>query len=124
MAASVKANCPEIIFAYLMGSSRDGEVAAHSDLDIAVLLEEPIKDVLKTHRRLCDALQPYVPGVRVDIGSLNKADPVYRFEALRGQLLFTRDQNIWLDFYSRTCREYEDQLIHYRRQHAYRMEVA
>lgn len=64
-----------------------------------------------------------VPGVECDVGVLNDADPVFRFEALRGQLLFTRDRERYLDVYSLTCREYESQMADYERQHRYRLEA-
>ena len=59
-------------------------------------------------------------GVRCDLGTLNGAEPVYRYEALKGKLLFVRDRERWLQFYSRTCRQYESQMFHYQKQLAYR----
>ena len=52
-------------------------------------------------------------GVNVDLGVLNEKEPVYRFEALKGRLLFTRDLECRLHFYSLTCREYEHWMFHY-----------
>ena len=60
------------------------------------------------------------PGAYCDIGFLNHAEPVYRFEALRGRLLFTRNVETYLRFFSLTCREYESQLADYERQYRYR----
>ncbi len=67
------------------------------------------------------AVSEIVPGIECDIGILNNAEPVYRFEALRGKLLFARDYEAYLKFYSLTCREYESQLADYERQHRYRL---
>jgi hypothetical protein len=38
---------------------------------------------------------------------LNSAEPVYRFEALKGRLLFTRDHDFYIKFFSIASREYE-----------------
>ena len=59
-----------------------------------------------------------------DIGILNGAEPIYRFEALKGRLLFCRDEERYLDFFSLTCREYESQIADYERQRRYRLEGA
>jgi hypothetical protein len=48
---------------------------------------------------------------------------VYRFEALKGRLLFARDRDFLAEFHSLTCREYETQMIHYARQRRYRLEA-
>ena len=66
----------------------------------------------------------HVPGGNGEIGFLNDAEPVYRFEALKGRLLFTRDRNEYLSFFALTCREYESQLVDYERQYRYRMGAA
>ncbi|MFP4153225.1 MAG: nucleotidyltransferase domain-containing protein [Alkalispirochaeta sp.] len=120
----------DVTFAYLHGSAaQNGVVAPHSDLDIALFLEPAILDVpspgptaelYETVERLTGRL---VPGVRCDIGILNNAEPVYRFEVLKGRILFCRDQERWLHFYSVTCREYESQMYHYEKQHRYRVEA-
>ncbi len=111
--------CPSIVFALLIGSARDGTVKSHSDLDLAVYLSDPPS--LDLYDRLSARCGEVVPDVRCDIGILNHADPVYRYEALKGRLLFTRDRETWLRFYSIASREYEYQLFDYRRQERYRL---
>jgi Nucleotidyltransferase domain. len=112
---------PGIVFALVIGSARDGVVKPGSDLDLAVYMDEA------PSLELCGAIEQTVlqaveGDVRVDIGFLNRAEPVYRFEALKGRLLFTHDEERWLRFYSLTCREYEQQMFRYKRQLAYRRE--
>ena len=114
------AACPEVLFALLLGSARDGCVGPRSDLDLAVYLADG--STLDLHCRLQDCVERHAPGVRADIGILNHAEPVYRFEALRGRLLFAREPEIWLRLFSVTCREYEHQLGHYERQRRYRLQ--
>jgi uncharacterized protein len=113
---------PEIVFAYLLGSAADGTVYPHSDLDLAIYTSK--KADLDFYGRLQELCEEVVGPVRCDIGILNNAEPVFRFEALKGRLLFVRDKERWLTFYSRTCREYEHQLFHYEKQRRYRIEAA
>lgn len=118
---AIKKAAPDVIFALLMGSARDGIIPPHGDLDLALYLKDRrdyaiVGRVEEAARSIVDE------EVRIDIGILNGAEAVYRFEALKGRLLFTRDQEVWLDFYSLACREYETQMASYRRQRRYRLE--
>jgi predicted nucleotidyltransferase len=122
LAAVLKEQLPEVEFCFLMGSAVSGIVRAYSDLDVAFYLKE--KPSYGFYTRATEAIRSAVPDVRVDVGILNSAEPVYRFEALKGRLLFTRDEERYLTFYSRTCREYESQMFDYERQRRYRREAA
>ena len=122
---------PAVVFAYLHGSSAETcTVRPHTDIDIALFLSSEFVHE-NGHPAVSDAItavegvaDTYVPGVRADIGILNDTEPVFRFEVLKGRLLFCRDRETWLRFYSLTCREYESQLFHYEKQHRYRLEAA
>ncbi|MDA3799788.1 MAG: nucleotidyltransferase domain-containing protein [Kiritimatiellae bacterium] len=114
-------NCKEVVFAFILGSSKDGVVAPHADLDLAFYLSCEVS--LEFYSKVSEIVESVVPDVRVDVGILNNADPVFRYEALKGNLLFTRDQERYLRFYSLTCREYESQMVDYERQRQYRQEV-
>lgn len=101
-----------IVFAYLIGSARNGIVPAGGDLDLAVFFDrntpmswDIISGIMKT-------VEEQYPGTECDPGILNTAGCVYRFEALKGVLLFVREANRdeYTEFYSMTCREYEDWL--------------
>ncbi len=121
LAQAIYDEMPEAVFAYLLGSSVQGQVKPFSDLDLALYLsEKPSLAILSKAQKICEA---QVGQVRCDIGILNNAEPVYRFEAIKGRLLFAREQEIWLRFYSITCREYETQMYHYEKQRLYRLEV-
>ena len=135
LASGLEDVLPEVVFAYLHGSVAGGRVgqggcltvAAHSDLDLAFFLNREAAaaggslDIFVRAAQVCDRV---VPGVRADIGLLNRAEPVYRFEVLKGIVLFNRDRETWLRFWSLTGREYESQLFHYQRQRRYRLEAA
>ena len=118
----IKGKFTEVVFAYILGSASAGNVQPYSDLDLAVYLEtNPNLDFYTELQQVCAQV---VGPVKCDVGILNNADPVYRFEALKGHLLFTRNREKWLTFYSRTCREYEHQLYDYEKQRLYRLEYA
>jgi predicted nucleotidyltransferase len=123
LAAVLKEELPEVVFAYVLGSSTGGTVAAHADLDLAVYLEADEKagsGLLDVYSKAQSVVERVVGPVRCDMGVLNRAEPIYRFEALKGQLLFSRDEERRSSFFSLTCREYEHQLFDYQRQRNYR----
>jgi len=121
LAAVLNEKLPEADFCFLMGSAVDGVVKAYSDLDLAFYLTEPSS--FHFFNEVTDVVHTVVPNVRVDVGILNSAEPVYRFEALKGRRLFARNEERYLTFYSRTCREYESQMFDYERQRRYRREA-
>ena len=121
LADVLKKKFPSIRFCLLMGSAKNGKVNEGSDLDLAIFLNE--RPELSFYAAIEDAVHEVVPKVRVDVGFLNRAEPVFRFEALKGTLLFVRDMDEYASFFSKTCREYESQLFDYERQHKYRLEA-
>ena len=114
--------CPDVIFAFLHGSAKDGRVNPGSDVDIALFVDG--KATLELYTAAADAVRQICPDAEPDIGILNNTEPIYRFEALKGKLLFSRDMETYLSFFSLTCREYESQIADYQRQHKYRVEAA
>ena len=108
-------------YAMVFGSARDGVVRAGSDLDVAVGLTDAeagnVDCLLDIVGRVEDAF-----GVTCDPAVLNTAGPVLRHEALKGRILFVRPdcENAFSGFYVRTCAEYEDLMVSYARQLAYR----
>lgn len=118
LAAAMEEQLPGVVFCFLMGSAVSGTVEAYSDLDLAFFLDE--KPSFGFYRKAMDAVRSVVPNVRCDVGILNDAEPVYRFEALKGKLLFARDMERYVSFFSLTCREYESQMFDYERQLGYR----
>ena len=119
---ALSATCPEVAFAFLMGSSKDGCVAVGSDIDVALYVEGKASWDLYT--RVEEVVARFASGAHCDAGLLKNAEPVYRYEALKGRLLFARDHEAYVRFFSLTCREYEWQLADYERQYRYRMEAA
>ncbi|MBN1359611.1 MAG: nucleotidyltransferase domain-containing protein [Sedimentisphaerales bacterium] len=110
---------PQISFAVVLGSAAQGTVGPHSDLDLAVFCTQGLS--LDERLALIRGVEELHQGVRCDLGFLNLAEPVFRFEALKGRLILKRDEETWRRFYSTTCREYETQIFHYDKQRRYRL---
>jgi hypothetical protein len=65
-------------------------------------------------------MQPFsIQNLAADLKTIPQ---ILRFEALKGKLLFIRDDKMeeYAHFYSLTCREYEDTMAWMQRQLAYR----
>ena len=120
LGTALRDECPEILFALLLGSARDGHIPPGGDLDMAVSLGSRL--TLTLLERITAIAQRVLPGIDIDIGCFDRAEPIYRFEALKGRLLFARDNDIFLDAYSLACREYESQMYDYERQARYRLQ--
>jgi predicted nucleotidyltransferase len=121
LSKAIQKTCPQVSFALLHGSAKDGEVKEGSDIDMALYIDgKPTFEILQA---AMDGVYEIAPQARPDVGILNNAEPVYRFEALKGKLLFVRDMAIYVEFFSLTCREYESQILDYQRQHQYRLQA-
>jgi predicted nucleotidyltransferase len=115
----LEASIPGIDFALVFGSARNGTLAPLSDIDIAVHLGvTPTPElVLKIIRTVEDETS-----ARCDLTLLNTASEILCFEALKGRLLFVRQEKLieWADFYTLTLRRYEDTMAWMEKQLAYR----
>jgi len=107
LANKLKEALPEIYFAYLFGSSFEGKIKNSSDVDLAVYLDDQVCPDLIL--RIVEPVESLTHAT-CDLTILNTASEILRFEALKGRLLFVRDDKIeeYTRFYSLTCREYED----------------
>ena len=119
LAKLLKENCPKIDMAFLHGSAKDGIAGPNSDIDLALFIKG--KPTWELYQQVENLVESIAPGTPCDIGILNDTEPVYRFEALKGNLLFARDQEQYLSFFSLTCRQYEYQIADYQRQKHYRL---
>lgn len=122
LAQALKDGCPDVVFAMLHGSAKGGTLHPGSDIDVALYLS--VKPAWEHYQAAFDAVCRVIPDVQPDIGILNNAEPIYRFEALKGRLLFCRNQECFLRYFSQTCMDYESQIADYERQHRYRLESA
>lgn len=121
LAKRLEANFPEILFAFLFGSARDGKIHAASDVDLAIYTVETV-DKTDLIPRITGFMELYVPSSGCDLMFLNTAGLLVAFEALSGTLLFIRKEatDIYAAFYSHTCRLYEEQIFLMKKQLEYR----
>ncbi|MCD6372073.1 MAG: nucleotidyltransferase domain-containing protein [Thermococcus sp.] len=93
----------EIAFAYLHGSFLEG--GPFRDVDIAVYVKSSVHPFYE--EELEEELSRLI-GLPVDVRLLNDAPVTFRFRAIGGRLLFSRDEKARCDFEERTMREYHD----------------
>ncbi len=119
----------EVRLAYLFGSRAGGANRPHSDLDIAVLVDDPLAAdagaINRTIRRLAARLGGEIPSEALDIVLLNTAPALLRHRVLRdGVLLYARNETERVRFALGTMREYQDlepRLAEHRRQRIARL---
>lgn len=81
----------EVVAAYLFGSRAEGVARPASDTDIAVLLDERIKDTFKYRLELADELER-LAGTQIDLILLREAPLLLQFQILKkGKVVFERD---------------------------------
>ena len=100
-----------VVLAYLFGSHARGRAWAHSDVDVAVLLEgRPDSDRCFDMRlEVIGGLMGILHTNDVDVLILNQAPPALRYAVLRdGIILFCRDRQAMIEFRVRTLNEYLD----------------
>ena len=120
LARSIEEKFPEVAFAYLFGSAQNGVVRENSDIDVAVYYkgnEVFIRfEIEKEVERIVDGKVP------VDVVELQKADSILAFEALSGRQLFVRkgEEETYRNFYTLTCRLYEDEIYRRKKHLKYR----
>jgi predicted nucleotidyltransferase len=120
IAQEIREHFPDVIFAYIFGSSQNGVVKSGSDVDIAVYYTG--NDLFARFGVEAQVEKAIGRNVPVDIVMLQNADPVVAFEALKGKQLFVRDENMeeYASFYAHTCCLYEDEMYWMKKRLEYR----
>lgn len=115
-------NIPEAKFAYIFGSAQDGNVGKNSDIDIAFYFSENIEMSEDLILKIIKNFEKIYPNLTLDICNLNTASLILKFEVLSGKKLFVRDYftDKFIDFFSLTAREYEDEMYRRKLQLKYR----
>jgi len=102
-----------IVFAILFGSYARGDYFKFSDIDVAVYLKKCSKNTLKYELQLASELSKALKTDNLDIVILNEAPPALKYEIMvDGELLFTRDEDLYCFFYSYALREFFDFKYH------------
>jgi predicted nucleotidyltransferase len=97
---------PSIVFAYLYGSVLDGDQV--HDVDIGLYLE---KDGIARTRTLVDQLTSQLTAdlhVPLDIRVLNSAPVTFLYHVFRGELLFSRNDELLTSLLEEVARRYLD----------------
>jgi predicted nucleotidyltransferase len=97
---------PRVLAAFLFGSQANGDATPHSDVDLAILLEEELmlEEWLGLEVDLCQALGRE----DLDLLSLKRASISLRFRAVSGRLLYERTSDRVSGFIQRVLVEYYD----------------
>jgi predicted nucleotidyltransferase len=121
LAADMKNRFPEVLFAYLFGSAKSGNIRPGGDVDIAVWLADMSRR-MHLIPGLVGLIESHANCAICDLVILNDAGEQLAFEVLQGKKLFIRPEAVDLHagFYSQTCREYEDTLVWMKKQLQYR----
>lgn len=87
---------PHVVGVYLFGSRTKGDAHPRSDVDLAVLFDEPrsLADLVDLELRFEDAV-----GTKVDLVDLGKARPFLALDVIRGERLYARS--------SKRCDEFD-----------------
>ena len=112
---------PDILFAYLFGSAKEGVLREGGDLDLAVYIQTG-SDQMQLIPGIVGLVEEMAPGFSCDLVILNHCGTLLAFEILSGQRLFARESalDIFAHFFSLTAREYEDQIVWMKKQLTYR----
>jgi len=121
LAEKLENGFPQIAFAYIFGSAATGELSYSSDVDVAVFLN-PVVRTPELIAGIVGTVEDVVPGHPCDLLILNDAGKLISMEVLKGKILFVRESSIddHAEFYSITCRMYEDQIAWMKKQLKYR----
>ncbi|MEK6656621.1 MAG: nucleotidyltransferase domain-containing protein [Nitrospirota bacterium] len=104
----------EIIFAYIFGSFVDNETPFFRDIDIGVYIN---KDVISEKKfidyaiKLSLELESLFKKYPVDVVIMNNAPLSLLSKITQGELLFVRDERLWIDFVTRAWSLYHDHAI-------------
>jgi predicted nucleotidyltransferase len=107
--AEFLARQPDVVFAVVFGSARNGVVAETSDLDLGILFEPP-----PPPGRLLDLMSQMadLTGVEaLDYTDMARANPILAFEAISGRFLCKNSREKTAVYCARICREYEEVMV-------------
>ncbi|WP_202318640.1 nucleotidyltransferase domain-containing protein [Archaeoglobus neptunius] len=95
----------EVIFAYLHGSFNEIYIR---DVDIAVYVDESkVEDFLDYELKLSAEIEKTVR-LPVDVKVLNSAPLSFKYRAVKGELLISKNEEVRLRFIEKTLMEYLD----------------
>lgn len=111
MLHSYFASLDQVLIAYLFGSHARNQAGPESDVDIAVLLHEPIDDddCFAMRLNMIADVSDVLKYQEIDVIILNQASLVLRYHVVHdGLVLYCRDEQTRIMFTSRCVMEYLD----------------
>lgn len=99
-----------ILFAYIFGSFTDDKIEYFRDIDIAVFLREPTNDnLLDIEVALTNETEHILDyEYQIDLVVMNNKDIPLLANIIEGELLFTRDEDMWADYVTYIAMYYND----------------
>ncbi len=105
--SSVCSHQPAVAAAYVFGSAAKGRTGKHSDIDVAVLLDETYSKSFSLLSLMTDLEESLK--CRTDVIVLNHAGELLKYHVRRdGKLVFERSSRFRKDFEIRGRKSYED----------------
>lgn len=87
-----------MVAVYLYGSFAKGKIHKGSDIDFGVLFDPPIKTYYRLGRIIND-LSDFKLSAEPDVRDVDlQASPVYLKNIIQGQLIYSRDESLRVDF--------------------------
>jgi predicted nucleotidyltransferase len=111
MKAHLKAELKKIgvSVVYLFGSRAMGKESHASDVDVGVVLKEPMEDTRSSYKILYELFSAIYPSSRLDIVFLHKASlPLQYFAIKDGKIIFEEDPKSTADYENRVINQYLD----------------
>ncbi|MBM4135719.1 MAG: nucleotidyltransferase domain-containing protein [Nitrospira sp.] len=104
----------EIIFAYIYGSFIDPEMPFFRDIDIGVYVNEEkvsSKQFIDYALNLSSDIELLLKRYPVDVVVMNNSPLSLTFRITQGELLFTKKEDTWTNFITKTWSLYHDHAI-------------
>jgi len=112
--AQVCSEYPEIVAAYLFGSAARDDLRKKSDIDVAVLLDQPREKTFPLLSFISSLDK--ILGCRVDVSVLNRSGELLKYEVRRtGKLIFERSPEVRKKFDILGRKTFEDFLYLHKR---------
>jgi predicted nucleotidyltransferase len=100
----------EIVFAYIYGSFIDREMPFFRDIDVGIYVSNYKKQDWDKYEIILpiDMEKSLNYKYPVDVKLLNNAETIFSYRVICGELLFTRDEDIWADYVVYISKRYAD----------------
>ncbi len=100
----------DVVFAYLFGSFIDPEMSVFRDIDLGIFISpfstnKAFELEIELSEEIRKAINRSYP---VDVLVINNLNPLFARKIITGELLFTKDKRLWIDFVVNTSMKADD----------------